>query len=49
LPLETAPEIVGYRYDPETNSIHINPNVELMPQPGAKLRIQYTSVKSKHK
>lgn len=45
LPFETAPDLVGFRYDPESNSVHINPNVELTPQPNAKLRIQYTSAK----
>jgi hypothetical protein len=44
IPFEKAPGIKGFRYDPNTNSVHLNPSLELTPEPGAKLSLKYTSV-----
>ncbi|OFZ11524.1 MAG: hypothetical protein A2Z20_12885 [Bdellovibrionales bacterium RBG_16_40_8] len=45
--LETNSDIIGFEYDPLINAIRINPRLELSQQPGAKLRIQYTSARAK--
>ncbi len=44
IPMELQPGVVGFRYDPVTNSIHINPDFQFEPQPGAKIRLNYKAV-----
>jgi hypothetical protein len=42
--MERTSGIKGFTYSPSTNSIHLNPDLELEPQAGAKLRVDYTAV-----
>ena len=44
VPFETSPDLIGFQYDPTNNSVHLNPNLELNPEPGGKLIVKYKSV-----
>lgn len=44
VPFENADGKIGYRYNPADNTIHLNPNLELTPEPGGKLLAKYHSV-----
>ena len=44
IPFETSIDVVGFRYNPTTNSIRINPNFDFDVQPNAKIRLLYTAV-----
>lgn len=44
LPMELAPNQVGYAYDKDLNAITINPNFKFDTKPGAYLRIEYIPI-----
>ncbi len=47
IPPEINADVIGYRYNPETNSVWLNPNFKYDVKSGAKLCVQYTALSSR--